>query len=220
MNSMNRLLWIVPVVGLLAGCEAGSGDTEDATTNDAATSGETGAPTTGAAGTDGTEAGGLTEETGVAPTAGETGGADTSDGTGETTVDEGVSDDGTTDENTTDGETTGEPAVEPEIAGMYTDEYGSMHTIDAETWTLDTSVFHVLSVDNDTDHLIAENDAVNDFFPGLFSRFDWHVEGADVFYCQTAYDAASQADAEATEPADGDDLVMGCGGFPWTLLTP
>jgi len=203
----HTFLHLLPLVGLfaLAGCEAGSGDGDDSTTQGATSApGETDAPTTGDAQTE--ASGGQTDETG-APTS-----------AGDTTDSSGSGDD--TGASTTDEGTTGEPAIEPEIAGSYTDEYGSMHTIGAQAWNLDTSVFHVLAVDNDTDHLIARNDAANDFSPDLYSRFDWHVEGQDIHYCQTSYDAASQEAAEATEPADGADLLMGCSGFPWTLLTP
>lgn len=210
-TNTNKLLPLLTVALALAACEAGSGDTGDATesaTTAPGETGETGAPTTGPdVATGGSSGDG--ETTGDASSGGgETVDATTGGTGGETSAEE-----------TGEG-TTGEPIDEPEIAGMYTDEYGSMHTIDAMAWKIDTSVFHVLAVDNDTDHLVAENDAANDFNPELFSRFDWYLEGDVIYYCQTAYDAASQAAAEATPAADSADLMMGCGGFPWTLLTP
>ncbi|MDC0720916.1 hypothetical protein [Nannocystis bainbridge] len=108
----------------------------------------------------------------------------------------------------------------PEIEGEYTDQYGGKHTIDADAWTMGTDVFHVLSFDNERDRLVAQNDADNAFNPDLFSRFDWHVDGDDVYYCQSAFDAADEAAAEAATAADPTDLMTGCSGFPWTSLTP
>lgn len=216
MHLTHKLLHLLPA-GLLAlaACESGSGDTTDASTEDATTADETGAPTTGAD----TDATGDSGETGVAATTEDTSesaeGDATTDLTGGTTAD-----DTTTGDATTDDGTTGAPIEAPEIAGMYTDEYGSMHTVDVLAWTIDTSVFHVLAVDNAGDHLVARNDAANDFFPDLYSRFDWYLEGEELYFCQISYDAPSEADAEMTAPADVADLMMGCGGFPWTLLTP
>lgn len=205
------------LAGLLAfaGCEAGAGDTGDATTDNATSGpGETGAPTTGAS-----EDTGQTAETGVDASTGEPGSSGTETGD-DTTGETGATGETTADASTTDEGSTGEPVEEPEISGMYTDEYGSMHMIDVLAWNIDTSVFHVLAVDNTSDHLVARNDAANDFFPDLYSRFDWYAEGEDLYFCQTAYGALTEAEAEMMAPADVADLMMGCGGFPWTLLTP
>ena len=68
----------------------------------------------------------------------------------------------------------------------------------------------------------AQNDAANMFNPGLYSRFDWVVDGEDVFVCQAAFDKATAQDAAAVAPSDDSDpLNGGCGGmFPWTQLLP
>jgi hypothetical protein len=108
-----------------------------------------------------------------------------------------------------------------EIVGTYADDFGGTHDITADTWTMNgVGVFHILSVDNDADWLVAQNDAANEFNPDLYSRMDWMESGGDLWFCQTAYDAATQADAEATAAA-GSDPDTGCGGFSWTrLATP
>jgi len=121
-----------------------------------------------------------------------------------------------------------DPAVEAEeqgdllILGEYADNWGSYHSVTAATWTTgyapNAAVFHIETYSNDAEYLIAENDADNAFAAGLWSRFDWTEDGGDLYYCQTAFDAASAADAETTEPADDGDLVEGCGGFGWTQL--
>lgn len=113
-------------------------------------------------------------------------------------------------------------SAELEIAGDYTDEWGSAHTITEETWRVDwPAEFHVVSYDNHEGVVIAHNDADNAFNPDQFSRLDWTFVDGDLFYCQTAYDAASAEDAQGTARADeSDPAAGGCGPGPWTNLTP
>ena len=71
--------------------------------------------------------------------------------------------------------------------------------------------------------VIAENDADNAYSAGLWSRFDWAWDGTDLYYCQTAFAEATEADALAVPAADSSDLLnAGCGAydFPWSKLTP
>ncbi len=112
------------------------------------------------------------------------------------------------------------------IAGSYTDEFGVDHTIDELEWVqvsaYGTLSFAVLSFDNAGQALIAQNGSSNAFNPDLYSHFDW-VEGTDgdLFYCQTAFDAATEEAAENTPRADDSDPAnAGCGGFAWTNLEP
>ena len=67
------------------------------------------------------------------------------------------------------------------------------------------------------DYLIAENDAGNSYNPGLFSKFEWTMDNGDLYYCQSAYNAATAADA-MNAAADATDIAAGCGGFGWTGL--
>lgn len=106
------------------------------------------------------------------------------------------------------------------IDGKYQDEAMFEWTIADDLITLDTSLFHVQTYDNAARFIGAQNDAANPYNPNAFSRFDWTFSGADLYVCQTAYDKPSLADALATPAADGADLVAGCGGFPWSKLTP
>jgi hypothetical protein len=110
------------------------------------------------------------------------------------------------------------------IAGTYLDEYGTTHTIDEAAWTTQyagypASVFHVSQFDDDGQWLVAQNDPANGYNPDLWSRFDW-LTGADghLYYCQSAF-AAPTEQAAVDTPRD-EDLDVGCGGFPWTDLTP
>jgi hypothetical protein len=117
------------------------------------------------------------------------------------------------------GDTDDTDVEELEIRGTWDDSWGGSHTIDETTWVSGSSVFHVTSYDNEADVLIAENDAANEWNGGLWSRYDWTWSGTQLYYCQTAYGAASEAEAEGTPRADDTDLAAGCGGFGWTELT-
>lgn len=80
----------------------------------------------------------------------------------------------------------------------------------------------VVSWSNAEQWIIAQNDASDAFNPGLFSRFDYLVDGERVWWCQTVFDAVDAATAAAVDRADASDPATGgCGGaFPWTELTP
>jgi len=115
----------------------------------------------------------------------------------------------------------GTPAPEaPEIAGSYLDEYGTGHTISNSAWVDDFGTYHLVSIDNAADYLVAQNDSSNAWNADKFSRFDWTVRDGVLFFCQIAYDAESAGEAEATNTADRNDLGAGCNGWPWTNLTP
>ena len=140
--------------------------------------------------------------------------------------------DADTDTDTDTGNDTG-VAIEPlEIIGSYGDAWGGVHEITGESWTMtyaasDTgsadsvSVFAIASYDNEAEYLVAQNDAANEWNPGLWSRFDWTTDtSGGLYYCQIAYDAASAEDAAAVDTADHADVEAGCNGFAWTALTP
>ena len=106
--------------------------------------------------------------------------------------------------------------------GFYLDSWGTFQTVSATTWTSgvypDASTFAISQVG--AGWLVAQNDANNAWSGGLWSRFDWHMDAlGDLWFCQTAYDAADEAAALATAAADATDPAnSGCGGFGWTQL--
>ena len=121
------------------------------------------------------------------------------------------------------GGTTQDPIA---IAGQYTDIYGTTHSIDDALWQQQyagypPSIFAIIDYNNAEQHVIAQNDAANSYFPGLWSRLDWVEHEGHLYYCQTAYSAASESEAVDTPRGDDSDPAAGgCGGFPWTDLTP
>ena len=108
------------------------------------------------------------------------------------------------------------------IAGTYTDDYAFTHVIDDEAWVLGgDSRFDILDFSNEGRWIVARNATTNEWNPGAYSRFDWTLAGATLWYCQTAYAAPTLAEALATAPADASDPEAGgCGGSPWSRLTP
>ena len=117
---------------------------------------------------------------------------------------------------------------EIEIAGKYKEEsYGSVtgHTISNSDWIMESSygksVFHFTKYDKDNDFMIAYNAGSNPWNPGLWSRFDYTEKDGELYYCQTAYNAVSEAAALATPAADKTDPAnSGCGTYnsPWSKL--
>lgn len=112
-----------------------------------------------------------------------------------------------------------------QITGDWTDQFSTNHTINETNWDMAgagwSSTFQVLTWNNATQHLIAQNGSTNAWSADLYSRFDWAgFDGVSFYYCQTAYNAATQADAEAVLRADDTNpATSGCGVFPWTLVT-
>lgn len=141
------------------------------------------------------------------------------------------SDTGATSTSGTDGGTTSDTttgAAGLEIAGAWLEEFspgmGITHAIAETQWEqlaeFGDALFHVSEYDNAAGIVVAQGDAANEFFPGLYSRFDWTWDGADLHYCTAVYDAATAAAALAAPASDPDDLETGCGGFPWSRLVP
>ncbi len=107
-----------------------------------------------------------------------------------------------------------------DLTGDFVDGWGLPHNINAFVWLMDTSVFNITGYSNEEDWAIAQNDANNEYNPDLWSKFEWFVDGDGAWhYCQSAYDAASKADAMMAS-ADNSDLETGCGGFAWSPLSP
>ncbi len=111
------------------------------------------------------------------------------------------------------------------LRGTYTDNYGTTHVIQQALWTqtfaTDLSAFNITAFDNAARFLVAQNDAANAYFPAQWSRFDWTRDDTALWYCQTVFDADTEAQARAAAAADATDPSSGgCGGFPWSRLDP
>ena len=103
-----------------------------------------------------------------------------------------------------------------DIDGLWTDSWGYDQDVSPFSWNDNA----VTQYDNDAQFIIAQN-SPDSWAPGLWSKYNWTTDDDDdLFYCQIAYDAATEADALAVTDADGSDLAAGCNGFSWTNMTP
>ena len=143
---------------------------------------------------------------------GDTAADDTDSGTDDT--DSGDTDSGDTDSGDTDTDVPADIAV----AGTWSDNWGGEHTITNDAWVSGGSSFALSAYDNDLGYAIAQNGSENAWSPNLWSRFDWGWQDGELLYCQTAYDAATEADALATPAADLTNPAGGCNGFSWSVL--
>lgn len=131
------------------------------------------------------------------------------------------SDTNDTDTNDTDTNDTDDTSVQGDldIRGEYKDFFGGSHIINNETWINDALQFNISQYNNDLKIVIAQNDAANEWNPSLWSKFQWTIDELNnIFYCQTAFEAATEDDAISTPPADVTDLESGCNNYPWSML--
>jgi len=109
--------------------------------------------------------------------------------------------------------------VEPiELVGTWTTEFGE-ETISETRWD-GFCLQAIARVGNEENVAILETVGGEGCGAG-FSRVIWHEIVADAFdYCTTTY-GATTAEEAATAPtsAISEDLMTGCGGFPWSHLT-
>ena len=121
-------------------------------------------------------------------------------------------------ENTDDTEDTAPPET-LDLIGTYTDSWGGTQTVTDDTWSTGSgSLYHISQFDNDAGSIVAQNDSGNSYNPDLFSKFEWTMDNDGLYYCQSAYNAATEEDA-MNAAADATDLTTGCGGFGWSSLT-
>ncbi len=109
------------------------------------------------------------------------------------------------------------------IAGEWADKWDTDHSIDNDEWVQDsslyTSVAHLAAFNNEEMWAVGQNDSNDSYNANKWSRFDWAYVGADLFYCQTVFDAETQEVAEAATRAESTNPeASGCGTFAWTKL--
>jgi hypothetical protein len=128
-------------------------------------------------------------------------------------------DDGPSTEDETGSETDSETGDQMALAivGTYSDDFGDTHTISETEWTNAAGSFAISQYSNDEMWLVAQNAETNMYNPSQWSRFDWTWDAEQLYYCQSVYDGLTIEDALGGS-ADATDLMMGCGGFAWSLL--
>lgn len=109
------------------------------------------------------------------------------------------------------------------LVGDFIDDYGIGHRIDAGEWLQrpDTR-YRVVAWHPDAQYLIARNDAGNRSDAGTWTRIDWlTLPGMPPWewaFCLSAWDAATQADADRADIARRDTPKTGCNGYPFSRM--
>ena len=113
-----------------------------------------------------------------------------------------------------------------EIIGRYRDDWGMPHVISNTAWSQPTpyyrALFHITQYDSINNVIIAHNDEEIELGNGgKWSRFDYVIDGENIYYCQIASQEATEEAALAVTTADRSKLgtgEKGCGGFDWSKL--
>lgn len=109
------------------------------------------------------------------------------------------------------------------LKGNFTDDYGIRYTINDSLWMQHPrSRFHIIKWNVKDQYLIAKNDDANPGEGGLYTRIDYmQFTGMAPYqwgFCLTAYNAKTDAIAEATAQADRQHPKTGCNGFPFSRM--
>ncbi|MEM7124068.1 MAG: hypothetical protein AAF563_22515 [Pseudomonadota bacterium] len=121
-------------------------------------------------------------------------------------------------------------ALPAEISGHFDDTFGHRHEIGAAHWMSfhddEEFLYRICTVYRQDGYLIAQNDAVQAYYPDMYSRFEWVIDGDDIWYCQQVFAADSHDEArdfdrhpraDSSNPGTG-----GCGvdgSIAWTKLS-
>jgi len=109
------------------------------------------------------------------------------------------------------------------MIGSFEDDYEIRYKINDTLWLqLPDIRFHIIKWNPEKKYLIAKNDAKNPGDGNLYTRIDYmtfdNMEPWKWGYCLTAYNATTDAAAEATAAADRDNPMKGCGGYPFSRM--
>ncbi len=109
------------------------------------------------------------------------------------------------------------------LTGSFEDDYGVRYHIDQEVFhLLPDDEYHVLSVHRTEGYIILQNDSLNSFAPGLFTRIDYQqLENMELYewaFCFSSYAAASVEEATTQVNTRKTDLMTGCDGFPFSRM--
>jgi hypothetical protein len=109
------------------------------------------------------------------------------------------------------------------LTGSFEDDYQIRYKINDTLWLqLPNTRFHIIKWNPEKMYLIAKSDAKNPGEGNLYTRIDYMTfdnMGAWKWgYCLTAYNAATDAIAEATAAADRGNPMKGCNGYPFSRM--
>jgi len=109
------------------------------------------------------------------------------------------------------------------LLGTFEDDYQIRYKITDTLWLqLSNTRFHIIKWNLEKKYIIAKNDEKNPGEGGLYTRIDYmtfdNMAPWKWGYCLTAYNAPTDAAAEATAAADRANPMKGCGGYPFSRM--
>jgi len=109
------------------------------------------------------------------------------------------------------------------MLGNFEDDYQVKYKVTDTLWQqLPNTKFHIIKWNTEQKYIIAKNDAHNPGDGDLYTRIDYmtfdNMEPWKWGYCLTAYNAPTDAAAEATAAADRANPKKGCGGYPFSRM--
>lgn len=107
-----------------------------------------------------------------------------------------------------------------DIFGEWTDQYSSTYSFDESIIDTGYTTYDVVGFSDGGQYIVAQNSETADYFPCMFTRFDWLIDGEATYLCRTVLGAPSVEEALALPAADRENVLTGCSGFPWSVLTP
>jgi len=108
-----------------------------------------------------------------------------------------------------------------EVRGQWSDNWGTDWEITEDRW----GAWTVMSFDNASNVGVVQYPADDEYSPNTFSKLAWtdisQTEGTWA-YCTVNFgkETAEAAAEDGTAPDANDLEGVGCGGFPWTLMSP
>lgn len=109
------------------------------------------------------------------------------------------------------------------LKGSFMDDYKITYTINDTLWTQKPNAkYHIIKWNEKEQYVIARNDKNNPSDGGLYTRIDYMTfENMAPFlwgFCLSAYNAETEAAAEAIKIADRANPRKGCNGFPFSRM--
>ncbi len=109
------------------------------------------------------------------------------------------------------------------LKGSFMDDYKITYTINDSLWIQKPNAkYHIIKWNEKEQYIIARNDKNNPTDGGLYTRIDYMTfENMQPFlwgFCLSAYNASTEAAAEAVKIADRENPRKGCNGFPFSRM--
>lgn len=109
------------------------------------------------------------------------------------------------------------------IQGNFIDDYKITYTVNDTLWIQKPNAkYHIIKCNEKEQYIIARNDKNNPADAGLYTRIDYMTfENMSPFlwgFCLSAFNAPTEAAAEAVRIADRANPKKGCNGFPFSRM--